>query len=390
MDYYDYTQNTTFLRLTLYPLARLNGAFYSSYMTKIGGKYNVMHSCAMEGCGNQGPHTSKNIVVSNNPPFDVAFVKRTFRSLLEYSTTLGVDAELRPAWQNVLDNVADYPLTKDEHGETVFAQATLNTGPTSIETDGFPNASKCQWNPVVTSDSIEVASLERKDTLDCGNARYPITFFNAIHPGEDVDLASDSETLEIARKTTETVNAINDYSPTNGLCMAWPPSARVVQSASTLLGHFDTSLNHTMMPNFIPFIYNRPTGGSGCNIENSGATVAVNDLLASVHGHGDRAVLRLFPGGWPAGQTVNFADIRVRGAFTVSARAVGAVADKVALAGPVTITSDAGSPLSVQWPVAGVTPNVTLASDGTDVPVASVGSATFRFSTQAGQTYVLQ
>ena len=64
MDYFDFTQNQTFLRTTLYPLTKLNGEFYASYMTKIGGKYNVMHSCAMEGCGAQGPHTSRNIVVS--------------------------------------------------------------------------------------------------------------------------------------------------------------------------------------------------------------------------------------------------------------------------------------------------------------------------------------
>lgn len=98
MDYYDYTQNTTFLRETLYPLAKLNGEFYASYMTKSSdGKYNVLHSCAMEGCGAQGIKTAKNIAVSNNPPFDLAFVKRTYRGLLEYSMTLDVDAGWRTA-----------------------------------------------------------------------------------------------------------------------------------------------------------------------------------------------------------------------------------------------------------------------------------------------------
>lgn len=332
--------------------------------------------------------------MSNNPPFDVAFVKRTFRGLLEYSVILAVDADLRAGWQDVLANMADYPLTKDESSETVFAQATLNSGPTSTTTDGFPNASKCQWDPVVAPDPTAADRSDHKVATgatksDCGNARYPITFFNAIHPGEDVDLASDSNTLQIARRTTDAVNAINDYSPTNGLCMAWPASARVVQSTSKLLGHFDTALNHTMMPNFIPFIYNRPTGGSGCNVENSGATVAVNDLLASVHGHGDQAVLRLFPGGWPVGQKITFSNIRVKGAFTVSATAVGVVGDQVDLSGPVTITSYAGSPLSVKWPTMGVKPNVTVARTGARVPTTSVGSA-FRFATQVGQTYLLQ
>ena len=54
-DYYDFTQNTTFLRNHAYPLAKLNAEFYLSYMTREpsfpqacdGGCYNVMHSCAM-------------------------------------------------------------------------------------------------------------------------------------------------------------------------------------------------------------------------------------------------------------------------------------------------------------------------------------------------------
>eukprot|EP01052_Picozoa_sp_SAG31_P001661 SAG31_NODE_56_length_29726_cov_41.443312_11_plen_386_part_00 len=247
MDYFDYTQNETFLATLLYPLTKLNGAFYGSYMTKIKGKYNVMHSCAMEGCGAQGPATSNNILVSNNPPFDLAFVKRIFRSLLEYSTILSVDLNMRTKWQDYVVNIADYPLTTDEYDETVFAQATLNERPTSVHTNGFPNSSSCVWVKNVSSPDTD--SKYETEISGCGNARYPIVFFNAMHPGEDVDLASDESTLKIARRTIRQINAINDYSPTNGLCMAWPPSARVVQNATELLVHFDTALRHTMMPN---------------------------------------------------------------------------------------------------------------------------------------------
>lgn len=35
--------------------------------------------------------------------------------------------------------------------------------------------------------------------------------------------------------------------------MAWPPAARIVNSSRTLLQNFDTALQHTMMPNFIPY-----------------------------------------------------------------------------------------------------------------------------------------
>jgi len=48
------------------------------------------------------------------------------------------------------------------------------------------------------------------------------------------------------------------------------------------------------------------------------STVAINDLLASIHGHGENASLVLFPGGWPAGEAVSFERIRVKGAFVTT------------------------------------------------------------------------
>lgn len=39
-------------------------------------------------------------------------------------------------------------------------------------------------------------------------------------------------------------------------------------------------------------------------MENSGSTVAINDLLVSRHGHGQAAALRVLPAGWPAGVPV--------------------------------------------------------------------------------------
>ena len=320
-------------------------------------------------------------------------------------------------WKELLENVADYPLTQDEWGETVFAQASLNTGPESNVTDGFPVTRSggevvCNFTHAATPDHADeeddVDVTMASTTSGCGNARYPIVHFNAMHPGEDIDLASDASTLKIARRTTSVINNINDYSPTNGLCMSWPPSARVVNSSTMLLGKFEQALQDTMMPNFIPFIVNRPTGGSGCNIEvgnfyrnlitrgasdrlfvssvqNSGATVAINDLLASVHGHGPNATLRIFPGGWPVGQAVSFQEIRVRGAFTVSAAGVGQAKDTVKLTGAVNVTSLAGKPLTFLWETG--TPTVTARAGGGVVALKGLGAGRYSFDTSAGKGY---
>ena len=60
-------------------------------------------------------------------------------------------------------------------------------------------------------------------------------------------------------------------------------------------------------------------------MEQAGATVAINDLLVSVHGHGENASMVLFPGGWPAGEAVSFERIRVKGThiYIYAKRVVG-------------------------------------------------------------------
>ena len=179
--------------------------------------------------------------------------------------------------------------------------------------------------------------------------------------------------------------------------MAWPPSSRVVNSSTWLLEKFSKLGLAGMLPNFLPNI------GGTCSMEQSGATVAINDLLVSVHGHDDNASMVLFPGGWPAGQSVRFERIRTKGAFVVSAAAVGA-GDKadgsaplpVQLTAPVDIASLAGQNLTVAW-AAGETPTVK-AVGGAAVPVEAVGCGVqgtlglscYRFATAVGGSYTLQ
>lgn len=155
-----------------------------------------------------------------------------------------------------------------------------------------------------------------------------------MHPGEDIDLASSSDLLQIARDTVQLVNRYkapghtlvpslfdrsvrwyrktcemvsfffdalffksdcvilswshlldkmgksssqlltirfhslvlypcryNEWSPTNGMCLAWPPAARVANNATQLLYAFQQAANSTMMNNLLPNIVNHPDSG---------------------------------------------------------------------------------------------------------------------------------
>eukprot|EP01043_Picozoa_sp_COSAG02_P066514 COSAG02_NODE_10379_length_1955_cov_0.910022_2_plen_138_part_00 len=82
--------------------------------------------------------------------------------------------------------------------------------------------------------------------------------------------------------------------------MAWAPSARVVNSSTWLLPRLAGGWDRFAQPNGFPQI------SMGDAIENAGASVAINDLLATVHGHMNMSALVLFAGGWPKGQAVSF------------------------------------------------------------------------------------
>ena len=214
-----------------------------------------------------------------------------------------------------------------------------------------------------------------------------ICYFNSMHPGGDIDLSwatTDNSTFAAARSTVDIINGINGYVPTNSLSMAWVPSARVVSSTTFLLGKFEQAWSASGRPNFVPVI------GGGCSLENAGATAAVSDLLASVHGHEEGAALLLFPGGWPEGEHVSFGRLRVQGAFLVAANATGRGdgLSNVDFIGGVTIDSLAGQSLTLGWRLG--TPKVRAATGGAvsvspaqcDVPMPC-----FRFGTAAGVQY---
>eukprot|EP00325_Prymnesiales_sp_UTEX-LB-985_P011579 CAMPEP_0174749296 /NCGR_PEP_ID=MMETSP1094-20130205/95372_1 /TAXON_ID=156173 /ORGANISM="Chrysochromulina brevifilum, Strain UTEX LB 985" /LENGTH=195 /DNA_ID=CAMNT_0015954481 /DNA_START=1 /DNA_END=588 /DNA_ORIENTATION=+ len=127
------------------------------------------------------------------------------------------------------------------------------------------------------------------------------------------------------------------WTPDNGICLAWPSAAKLVDSSapplsefgtSTLLDHLEEALNRTLQPNLWPSM---PKNGGG--VEQVGATQAVNDLLLKSVG----GKLTFFPG-WEPGQAVSFQRLRAPGAFLVSASR-----DAAGTLQPISLLSEAGA-----------------------------------------------
>ena len=93
MDYVDFVGDLDFMEHRAYPFVKAVGEFYESYATLIDGKYHVLFSCAQEACSQAG-RESGSVLKSNDPPYDLAFFKRVFRTLIDWSQQLKVHLQL--------------------------------------------------------------------------------------------------------------------------------------------------------------------------------------------------------------------------------------------------------------------------------------------------------
>ena len=121
--------------------------------------------------------------------------------------------------------------------------------------------------------------LTNESQFIVANAQWPIANLAPIFPTGQISLSSPAETLLLARNTVWMLNELTDWRPGNGLCLAWPPAARLADkhdpypfNSSVLLDRFEAALHFTMNPNFWPDL-------AGGGLEQVGATQAVNELL---------------------------------------------------------------------------------------------------------------
>ena len=372
VEFFEHTQDLTFLKVSAYPYVREVARFYASYLKldPSGGRYEVPHACAQEFCGERqlpsvpipGPKGSHGCPQppQKTPTIDLAFADYIFEKAAEWSELLVVDADQRTGWRSIAAKLSPYPLAQHHDCAALFPWANLASGP----------AAKCTgWSEATNTDTNTSAELH-------ANYNWPIANFAPIHPTGRVSLSSDSVTKRLARNTAWMLAMDSKWAPENGLCLAWPSAARMADrfdpypfNGSVLMDAWESALAAHMQPNFWPNL-----GGGG--LEQAGATLAVNELLLQSF----EGFLRFFPG-WPLGELACFSTLRAVGAFLVS----GCV-DEAGEIGDLTVLSEVGKPCEF---VPFSTGKVTVRSKGKAVPLESAGSGRLRFQTRAGETYEL-
>jgi|GEM_PF-1156779 len=102
---YKYTNDSAYLSGTAYPFMREVAKFYSGKLSYNSGtgKYYMASSNAHE--------TYWDV---QNAITDLAAVRALFPKAIQVSQSLGVDSGLRAQWQNILNNLVDYPLDPND------------------------------------------------------------------------------------------------------------------------------------------------------------------------------------------------------------------------------------------------------------------------------------
>ena len=106
--HYQYTQDIDFLRTTAYPYLSEVAEFWEDYLKFEDGRYVIYSDSIHEG---SGPDL--------NPLLSLGLLRTLFRSLLQMSADLNVDADRRPKWRHICEHLSDFPL-QERNGRTVF------------------------------------------------------------------------------------------------------------------------------------------------------------------------------------------------------------------------------------------------------------------------------
>ena len=249
---YQYTQDANFLRTSAYPYLRDVADFWEDYLKLESGRYVIDNDSIHEGSG-------KDL----NPLLSLGLVRTLFKSLLQLSADLDVDAEHRAKWQDICDKISAFPL-QERGGKTVFRYS-------------------------------------EKGMAWCDGNTLGI---HHIFPAGAIGLDSDPKLLEICHNMIEAMHRWHDG---NGFSSWYTACARVGYDPKTILAKMRAECDRCSMPNLV-----LNYGGGG--IENVSGFLAVNEMLLQSH----EGVLRFFPV-WPREQKARFGNLRAVGAFLVSA-----------------------------------------------------------------------
>lgn len=249
----------------VYPFLQEVARFWESYLQLEGGRYVI----ARDASGEVGDGGS-----DRNNCLSLGLVRNLFRGMLEVSQELGLDADRRGRWQDILDRLSAFP---------------------TAEVDGVLRLRGAESGPAAS----RVGPTRNNTRLE---------FMGMVWPSTVVGLESDPALLKVLQDDVRGWAHKEWIGHFNGFSMTFPGAVRVGHDPVEVLARMREQLETCGFPNLMIF-----TGGGG--IENcSGVPATINEMLVQAH----RGVLRVFPV-WPRDRAASFGRLRTSGAFLVSA-----------------------------------------------------------------------
>jgi alpha-L-fucosidase 2 len=320
INYYFHTHDDDFMRDWLYPYITELVAFWEGNLPLKDGRYTIQDSTARE-----------RLPGDLNPGPELGYVRLVFKAALKGSEVLGVDADKRAQWQDYLDRLSDYPTTFIE-GKRTFKE---------------------------TENRRAVSMHDKGDNPVC---------MDHVYPGE---AACTPANQLLTRNTIDYLET--SWTQENSFPRIFCQAVRGKYDPEAILKHLKSRF--TLGPYPHETLRNNSTISPQVHgIESVGAIEAINAMLVRDNGYG----IEIF-NNWPMQRNAAFTNLRVDGAFLVSAGLEsGAVKD-------VAIVSEKGLACVVYnpWPGKAVT---VVGSDGSEQVLQGVK---LRFATTPETRYEL-
>lgn len=261
------TYDKEYARKHLYPYIRQVADFWEDYLVKEKGRYVVLKDAAHEipyyRCEDFKYWTHKNQIEAKNNIVSLALVRMVMQCALDMSEELGIDTEKRAVWQDILENISEFPIFI-KRGKRCFRYTEKGMRWRNDNTVGLQH----------------------------------------IFPISQIGLGSDKKLLKIAKNSY----FINDRRlDDNGSNSYLPAGARIGVNPDFLIDGIKMNIEQFALPNML-FKHH---GGGIEHLTTVPATI--NEMLMQSY----EGVIRLFPC-WNKKDNASFENLRADGAFLVS------------------------------------------------------------------------
>ena len=261
------TYDKEYAREKMYPYLREVADFWETYLVKEKGRYVIHRDAAHEipyyRCEKFNYFTHKNQIETKNNIVSLGLVRLVMKCILSMSSELDIDADKREVWQDILDNISEFPVCI-KRGKRCFRYSERGIRWRNDNTVGLQH----------------------------------------IYPISQIGLSSDKKLLKTARNSY----FINDRRlDDNGSNSYLPGGARIGVDPHYILDGLKQNIETFGLDNMLF----RHHGGGIEHLTTVPATV--NEMLMQSH----EGIIRLFPC-WDKKMNASFGNLRADGAFLIS------------------------------------------------------------------------